>query len=304
MSDTCQPSQFPGFTQTLLCAVMLCAGVILLTGIAVPPETPSTTGPEAPGDLWMLSGLGLLFLLAGVILLIPLLHRTGRALAERRWQRQFPGQPWRWRGAWQEGRLGHDAAEQLYRASLLPVGFTIASLLLTALAITVIGGNGESTVFETLLGLAGLAAFIGVAVWGWRQFLRAWALYTWGRGSYFTLDDFPASPGERLMGTVAVPGGELDRVTAYRVTLVREEWKRSEGGGSGKQLVRSTEWESQPVTDPSVQDGGLSIEQPLPRGRQESNWGNRKRAYRWLLELQLGETGELCYEFPCFRQPR
>lgn len=165
----------------------------------VDPEDPSRAVLNRelrPGLLALQGVFALVFGGAGFGLLIGARVARKRRAAEQVLRTQFPGEPWRWRPEWTDGRIAGSAGGAAYGAIAFAVLWNLVAVPIGFFV------PGEIANGNTVAAVALLFPLIGVGLAAWAA--RAWLRLKRFKVATLTLPRIPVALGGRLRGTIRV----------------------------------------------------------------------------------------------------
>ncbi len=249
------------------------------------------------GMVLMMGGIGTLFSLVGVGLVVAagsMGHRAGRA---RRLAEEYPGEPWRWREDWVSGVLPADN----HRRARSALSFAVVWNLITGFAFAAALSNRGLPLMPKLI--IGLFVLIGAGLFGWAiRERRVAQLYG---AATLRLAEVPGVLGGRLAGAVEL-AGPVRTEEGFRVKVSCIERVRR-----GKNTRDETRWSDERLLDQEAlpaHEGGLAVPVlfALPFDQPASSEPGALARVRWEVSVTARQPGvdvDVRFDVPVFRTP-
>jgi hypothetical protein len=233
-----------------------------------------------PG-LFALKGVfALVFGGVGFGLLFGTRHAAKKAAAQEKLAQRFPGEPWRWRPEWADGRISGSAPTAAYVA----IGFAVLWNLFSLPAAFIVPGEIASGNKAAAVALLFPVIGLGLAAWAARAWLQ---LKRFGVPT-LALHRMPVALGGRLKGSVRVDG-EVPIAADFGLEL---ECVETVTRGSGKNRRREEKllWQKQwrvPRHQCQVSSSltTIPVDVAVPAGQPPTSMDNGDGKITWRLEV-------------------
>ncbi|RPI62400.1 MAG: DUF3592 domain-containing protein [Lysobacterales bacterium] len=232
-----------------------------------------------PG-LFALKGIfAIVFGGVGFALLFGARHAAKKLATEETLRVQFPGEPWRWRPEWANGRIAGSARAAAYVAIAFAVLWNLISLPAALIAPGEIADGNNAAAVALLFPLIGL----GLAAWA----IRAWLQLKRFKVPTLTLQRLPIALGGRLRGTIRVES-EVPVTADFGLELECVE-TRTRGSGKNRRTEEKLLWQKQwRVPRHQCQIGSFTtipVDVALPAGQPATTMEAGDGRITWRLEV-------------------
>ena len=248
----------------------------------VDPDDPTKAvlNRELRPGLFALKGIfALVFGGVGFGLLFGARYAAKKMAAEGKLRDRYPGEPWRWKPEWANGRIAGSARAAAYVA----IGFAVLWNLISLPAAMIV--PGEIAAGNNAAAVALLFPLIGVG-------LAAWAIRTWLQIKSFktptlVLQSTPVALGGRLKGTIRVDA-EVAVTADFGLELECVETV-TRGSGKNRRTEEKLLWQKQwRVPRHQCQIGSsttIPVDVAVPRDQPATSMQDGNDKVAWRLEV-------------------